>query len=110
MQIETIVAQFPDLERGELLFWIEQRWIQPEVAGSGDWVFHEIDIARVRLIYDLRRDLGASPEAVPLVLSLLDQVYELRCLLKQVARAVMTLPPEARERIAAALGSDQRKA
>ena len=108
MQIETVVGLFPDLDHGELISWIEQSWVQPDHAGTGTWEFHEIDIARVRLIYDLRREIGTPEDQVPLVLSLLDQVYELRSVIKAVSRAVMELPPESRDRVAAALRGEGR--
>ena len=105
MQIETVVGLFPDLDHVELVSWIEQSWVQPEQGASASWEFHEIDIARVRLIYDLRRVIGTPEDQVPLVLSLLDQVYELRSVIKAVSRAVRELPPEARDRVTAALQS-----
>ena len=54
--------------------------------------FHEIDVARVRLIHDLRSGMDVGEDAMPLVLSLLDQVYELRSRLKAVLRAVEAQP------------------
>ena len=77
--------------------------MQPEVRGTAEWEFHEIDIARVRLIYDLRRVIGTPEDQVALVLSLLDQVYELRSIIKAVSQAVMALPVGQREQVAAAL-------
>ncbi len=103
MKIETVVRLFPDLDHGELLSWVEQSWVQPEVRGTAEWEFHEIDIARVRLIYDLRRVIGTPEDQVALVLSLLDQVYELRSIIKAVSQAVMALPVGQREQVAAAL-------
>ena len=103
MQLDSVVTLFPDLERVEILSWIEQRWVQPEATPGGDWIFHEIDIARIRLVYDLRRDLGTAEDTVPLILSLLDQIYELRSVLKTVSSAAKTLPSEARAILAAAL-------
>jgi chaperone modulatory protein CbpM len=103
MQIETVVGLFPDLDHGELVSWIEQSFVQPEPAGEAGWHFHEIDIARVRLIYDLRRVMGTPEDQVALVLSLLDQVYELRSIIKGVSRAAATLPAESRDLMIAAL-------
>ncbi|MFI4988355.1 MAG: hypothetical protein ACHQF3_13020 [Alphaproteobacteria bacterium] len=103
MRLEAIAALFPDLETIELSVWIERRWVEPEAAGDGGWVFHEIDVARVRLIYDLRRELEVAEETVPLVLSLLDQLYELRATLKTVTRAVEGQPSAVRDAIRAAL-------
>ena len=84
MQLELIVAQFPDLEIVELSGWIEQGWVRPEADGA----LETIDIARIRLIYDLRRSLGIDQDAVPMILSLLDQVYDLRATLKAVSEGI----------------------
>ncbi|MBI3706904.1 MAG: hypothetical protein HY246_04390 [Proteobacteria bacterium] len=103
MRLEAVVALFPDLETVELSGWIERRWVLPEPAAGGDWAFDEIDVARVRLIYDLHHDLGVADEAVPLVLSLLDQVYELRRRLKAIMRALADQPHEVQAAVLAAL-------
>ena len=103
MPVEAVVALFPDLETVELTAWIERRWVEPESAAGGIWVFQEIDVARVRLIYDLRRDLDIAEEMVPLMLSLLDQVYDLRCTLKSMSRAIAAQPPELQAAIRAAM-------
>jgi len=66
--------------------------------------FHEIDVARVRLIHDLRSGMDVGEDAVPLVLSLLDQVYDLRSRLKAVLRAVEAQPHEVQLAILERLG------
>jgi chaperone modulatory protein CbpM len=103
MQAQAVVALFPDLELIELTAWVEQGWVAPEPDGAGGWVFQAIDVARVRLLYDLRRDMDLAEDMVPLVLSLLDQVYELRGQLKAVTRAMDGLPEPVRAQILAAL-------
>jgi hypothetical protein len=40
--------------------------------------FFEIDVARVRLIRDLREDLGVNDEGISVILDLLDQLHGLR--------------------------------
>jgi chaperone modulatory protein CbpM len=102
MEITSVTALFSDLPVQELTIWVERGWVQPETTASG-WMFHEVDVARVRLIHDLRRGMDIGEEAVPLILSLLDQVYELRCQLKGVLRALETQPAEVRQAIQAAL-------
>jgi chaperone modulatory protein CbpM len=99
----SVTALFPDLGVVELESWIEHSWIEPEPDGSGGWSFQAIDVARVRLIYDLRRDLALTEETVPLVLSLLDQVYELRAQLKAVTGALDVLPEPLRTQLLAVL-------
>ena len=50
-------------------------------------VFHEIDVERVRLILELRDRLAVDETALPVVLSLLDQVYALRRRLRELGVA-----------------------
>ncbi len=109
MRFDAIVELFPDLGAVELSDWVERRWVQPEPSEGGGWVFHEIDVARVRLIYDLRRELDVAEDTVALVLSLLDQVYELRCTLKAMTRALASQPPEVQAAVLAGLerGADE---
>ena len=76
--------------------------MRPE-GSQPDWVFQEIDIARVRLIRDFRDAMAVSEETMPLVLSLLDQVYTLRGQMRAVARAVEGQPEPVRAAILAAL-------
>jgi chaperone modulatory protein CbpM len=105
MQITAVTALFADLREAELTVWVERGWVRPESGESG-WVFQEIDIARVRLIHDLRRTMDVGEDAVPLVLSLLDQVYALRGQLRAVMRAVEAQPEPLRDALRAALAKD----
>jgi len=98
MQITAVAALFSDLPEIELTGWVERGWVLPEADDSG-WVFHEIDVARVRLIYDLRHDMDVTEETMPLVLSLLDQMYELRGRLRAVLQAVEAQPADVRQAI-----------
>ncbi|MEA2738478.1 MAG: chaperone modulatory protein CbpM, partial [Acetobacteraceae bacterium] len=68
-----------------------------------DWVFQEIDVARVRLIRDFSTTMEVPEETMPLVLSLLDQVYTLRGQMRAVARAVEGQPEAVRAAILAAI-------
>lgn len=98
MQITAVAALFSDLPVIELTGWVERGWVRPEPVGSG-WVFHDIDVARVHLIYDLRRDMDVAEETMPLVLSLLDQMYEMRGRLRAVLQAVEAQPADVRQAI-----------
>lgn len=103
MKLDTVVSLFPDLHVVELTTWIEHRWVRPMPEGESDWEFHEIDIARVRLIYDLRRNLDVPEETLPLLLSVLDQLYDLRRKLNAVSDAVAEYPPELRDALMAVI-------
>ena len=106
MHMQAVIALFPDLGEAELAAWIEQQWVQPEHALDDGPVFREIDVARVHMIYDLRHRLDVHEETIPLVLSLLDQVYELRRNLKAMTRALDEQPSEIRSAVLRALASD----
>jgi chaperone modulatory protein CbpM len=102
MRFTAVVALFPDLREAELQGWVERGWVRPE-GDQPDWVFQEIDVARVRLIHDFRRGMAVPEETMPLVLSLLDQVYTLRGQMRAIVRAVEGQPEAVREAILAAL-------
>ena len=86
------------IERVELTGWIEQRWVRPRQTAQG-YVFDRVDEARISLIGELRRDFACDDEVLGLVLSLLDQLYAARQLLRSVEQAVDTLPVDVREAI-----------
>jgi chaperone modulatory protein CbpM len=95
---EEVLIRFRGLERRELSRWVENRWVLPERHGEG-WVFHEVDVARVELIIDMRRDFAINDDAMDLVLGLLDQVYGLRRQMRRLCDAVATQPPAVQEAI-----------
>lgn len=105
MRLQAVVRLFSDLDPSELSGWIERRWVRPEPAGE-DYLFQEIDVARVRLVYDLRRAMAVEEETVPLVLSLLDQVFELRAAVAVISVA-LDAQPAARRIVRDALASRQ---
>jgi len=102
MRLTAVMALFPDLRETELQAWVERGWVHAQPSQE-DWEFQDIDVARVRLIHDLRHDLAVQEETMPLVLSLLDQVYTLRGQMRAVARAVETQDEAVRAAILAAL-------
>jgi len=93
------------IERIELETWIAREWVIPE-RGDAGFRFSEADVARVALVCDLRRDLAIDDEAMPVVLSLIDQVYALRRTLRRVSVAVDGLPEPARAAFLAQLNRD----
>jgi chaperone modulatory protein CbpM len=99
---EEVLIRYRGLERRELSRWVENRWVLPEPHGGG-WVFHEVDVARVELIIEIRRDFAIDDEAMGLVLGLLDQVYGLRRQMRRLCDAVASQPPEVQDAIRRAL-------
>ena len=102
MRITAVAARFTDLRPHEIELWVERGWVRPAASDAG-WVFEDIDLARVQLIHDLRVGMDVTEDTIPLVLSLLDQVYELRGRLQAVLRAVEAQPEPVRQAILAAI-------
>jgi chaperone modulatory protein CbpM len=99
------------VERVEVLRWVERGWIAPaERTGEEEPVFSELDVARAALICDLRHDLDVEEETMPLVLSLLDQVYALRRRLNALSDAVVEQPEDIRRSILERVAKRQRRA
>ena len=88
MDITAVTALFPDLTTVETDRTGSSRAGSCRMRQDTGLEFREIDVARVRLIHDLRRDMEIGEDAIPLVLSLLDQVYELRSRMNAVLRAL----------------------
>jgi chaperone modulatory protein CbpM len=73
--------------------------VQPQSQADAEPVFSDLDVARVCLICDLRRDLAVEEETMPLVLSLLDQLYTMRRQMKALHGALQQQPDDVREAI-----------
>jgi len=104
--LDELMRRFAGLNAAELSRWVENRWVVPETAaeeGGERWVFHEVDVARVELILDIRREFAVDDEALSLVLGLLDQVYSLRRQMRRLCDALEQQPPEIRDAIRRAL-------
>jgi chaperone modulatory protein CbpM len=99
------VTEIVGVEERELRLWIASGWIKPEPAAQS-WEFHDIDIARTRLIAELRRDLEIADDTMPIMLSLIDQIYGLRRDLSALCTAVAAQPGEVRYAISEFLRRD----
>jgi len=94
--IEILVSQLSGLHRPDLERWIGNEWVRPN-CNDGNYLFREIDVARVRLILELRDELKVNEDALPIVLSLLDQLYDLRRRMRELSEALgQTMPNEVR--------------
>lgn len=103
IRIDAVVARFPGLDEAEIADWVARGWVHAEGATRSEWRFADIDVARLHLVRDLRVDLAVDEDLVPLVLSLLDQVYDLRRTLRTVLEVVHEAPEDVRRRVLGAL-------
>ena len=94
-RLEDVLDELRTVERTEVLAWIEQEWVRPD-ANHDQPAFRPVDVARLRLIRELRHELAIDQDAMPVVLSLIDEMYTLRRRLVALARAVSETPEEIR--------------
>ena len=86
-RIEDIVERIAELQRSDLDAWIHENLVTPrEEAGS--LLFSDMEYARVRLICTLRYELEIEADTLPVVMSLIDQLYDTRQRLLSLAAAV----------------------
>jgi len=93
ISIDILVTQLSGLRRQDLERWISNEWVRPE-GRDGNYVFQEIDVARVRLIQELRDEMQVNEEALPVVLSLLDQLYDQRRRVRELSDALGRIAPD----------------
>ncbi len=74
---------FASLQAQTLELWLEQRWLIPEQTSAG-MNFSDMDVARARLIRDLKADFGVNDEGVDVILHLVDQLHGLRRALERL--------------------------
>jgi chaperone modulatory protein CbpM len=109
--LSEVVVLVGRVDRVELHHWVELGWVVPERpadAARTEPAFSDIDIARVRLICDLRHDLAVEEETMPLVLSLLDQLYTQRRQMKALMGALQRQPDDVRRAILDVLEAARR--
>src|SRR5579871_5143777 len=97
--LETLGAS---CNRDTLESYITRTWVRP-IQGERGLYFEEIDIARVRLIQQLRHDMQVGDEAMDVVLLLLDQMYSLRARVRRLTAAIDRQPEHVRAHIVSLL-------
>lgn len=98
MRESDVVRVVSGLKRAELRRWVTAGWVAPQ-RQEGEPNFREIDVARLQMIVHIRRDMRIAEEGMPLVLSLVDQVYGLRNELRRLAEAIEAQPEPVRHAI-----------
>ena len=73
------------LEMQTLDLWLEQRWLIPDETFGG-MNFSDVDLARARLILDLKTGFRINDEGIDVILHLMDQLHGLRRALDQLLK------------------------
>lgn len=99
---ERLLAMFGAVQPAELERWVAEAWLRPE-RQAGELLFSEIDVARTRLLVELRDELHLDDEALPVVLSLLDQLYAARRRMRLLCEAIEAAGTDLPAAVAASL-------
>jgi chaperone modulatory protein CbpM len=77
--------------------WLQHGWLRPGVSRE----FSEIDLARARLISDLREQLQINEDGIDVILDLLDQLHGLRAMSRGFSAATRLQPVQVRRKLRA---------
>ena len=86
IHVDDLVERIAALRRSDLEDWIRDELVVPQDADT--LLFTDMEIARIRLICTLHYELEIDVDTLPLVLSLIDQLYETRQRLRSLTAAV----------------------
>jgi chaperone modulatory protein CbpM len=101
-----LIAQFTYLEREVLLTWIEEGVIAPRRDEEG-YLFDRVDESRVALACDLHYRMGLDHASLSVILSLIDQLHEVRHNLRTLTRAVAEQPEAIQQQIRGRMTGDR---
>lgn len=93
-----VVARVGRISVRRLRLWVRRGWVAPAIGAAGP-AFDTLDVARVNLLCQLKDDFGLSDDALPVVLSLMDQLYGTRRELRLLLDAVDRLPDDMRQAV-----------
>lgn len=102
IRTEELLATTDGLHPDDLARWIATALLTP-TEEAGESLFTAPDHARVHLLCTLHYTLEIEAETLPVVLSLIDQLYATRAQLRALVGAVAELHPSVQEGIVAML-------
>jgi len=105
MRVDDLVAAIAALQRSDLETWIRDELVVPRQE-AGTLLFTDMECARVRLICTLRYELEIDTDTLPIVLSLIDQLYDTRQRLLSLTAAMTAQDKTVQAAIIAALDPD----
>jgi chaperone modulatory protein CbpM len=102
ISFDDLVAAMPGLQRSDLEIWIREELVVPQQE-AGTLLFGDMECARVRLICMLHNELDIDVDTLPVVLSLVDQLYETRRRLLSLTAALAAQDKNVQSAIIAAM-------
>ncbi len=98
----SVVARVERLTMRELRLWVREGWVRPAQSDNGP-VFDDLDVARIRLLCDLRKEMALPASALPPVLTLIDQLHRTRRDLRRLTEALDEQTPDVRRAVIASV-------
>ena len=95
---EVLIDMDRFIDRTEVEDFIARGWVRP-VCDETDYIFDEIDVARIRLVCELHIEMKFECDAVDVILSLMDQLYDARAHRDQLEQAFQNQPDKVRNAI-----------
>ena len=104
--IDDLLSAISTLHRNDLERWISEGLVAPR-QDAGSLLFSDMACARVRLICTLTYELDIENGTLPVVLSLLDQLYDTRKRLSSLTRAIAAQEKTIQAAIISAMSSGE---
>ena len=104
----AVVARIERLTLRELRIWVREGWVRPAYLEGGP-VFDDIDIARLRLLCDLRKDMALPTDTLPVILTLIDHLHRTRRDLRRLTEALDEQSPDVRRDVLKSVQSRNEK-
>lgn len=92
---DMVLREIRRLTRRDLRRWVHEGWVRPRTGETGP-VFDEIDVARLRLLCDLRKEMALPPDTLPTVLALIDRLHATRREMRLLLEALDDQPADVR--------------
>ena len=86
-RLDELIERMAPLQRADVEAWVKEGLVAPREE-AGTLLFSEVECARIRLICTLRYDLEIDIETLPVIVSLVDQLYDTRQRLLSLTAAV----------------------
>jgi len=100
-----VVTEVATLTPNRLSAFVSAEVVTPLQSGQGP-VYSTVDVARLELCCELADSFDLAPEALALVLALVDRLHRLDRDTAALATALAAEPPEIRTRVAARIIAD----
>jgi len=93
-KIEDIITSIGiSIDEATVMTYIELNWVRP-IYQENTYYFEDIDVARIRLIYQFKEHMMVEDNALDIILSLMDQLHGTRAQLEILCTAIGAQPDE----------------